>query len=272
MTDMRPVPVVSSHFLLPLLCWLLLCPLITGCYVDASSGTPDMVSQRLGELLGDPDSDVRLTAAEALGKIGHASANSLLITALNDGNARVRAAAALSLGRLGERESGLVLAMHLADSAEAVRAASALALGDIEPSGASEVRILKVLHHSETSARIAASRALLSLDTVSFSVDLVGALRDSDASVRQGVAAALGETGDARAVPHLEALLRTDVAPGVRSEAAFRLGKLGTSRILDELSTVAASDPDIVVRGWARWAAQQITPSREFGSERRLNQ
>lgn len=272
MTDMGPVAGASSRFLLPLLCWLLLCSQITGCYVDAPSGPPDMVSLRLGELLGDPDPDVRLTAAEALGKIGHASANSWLIAALNDGDARVRAASALSLGRLGEGESGLVLAVHLADSVEAVRAASALALGEIDPSMAGEAQILKTLHHPEATARIAASRALLSLGTVSLSVDLVGALRDSDAVVRQGAAAALGETGDARAVPHLLALMKTDVAPGVRSEAAFRLGKLGTSRVLDDLSRVAAADPNIVVRGWARWAAQQITPSREYGSERRLNQ
>ncbi len=268
MTHMRRAPAMASHFRLHLLFWLFLCSLITGCYVDTSPGAPDMVSRRLVELFADPDPDVRRTAAEALGKVGHRSANSSLIVALNDQDARVRAAAALSLGRLGDGESGMVLAGHLADSAEPVRAASALALGEIELSAAREAQILEALHHPQSSARIAASRALLSLDIVSLSLDLVGALRDPDANVRQGVAAVLGETGDAGGVPHLLSVLRTDVAAGVRAEAAFRLGKIGNNGVLAELSTVAAADPDVGVRGWARWAVLQITPSREFGSEK----
>lgn len=239
---------------------------MTGCYVDVPPTAPDVMSARLGELLADPDPEMRRTAAEALGKIGHRSASSGLLSALNDQDARVRAAAALSLGRLGDGESGRALIRHLGDSAGTVRAAAALALAEIEPFPAREAQILEAFHHVEGSGRIAVSRALLGLDTVSFSVDLVSALRDSDPRVRQGIAAVLGETGDARALPYLLSLVKKDSAAGVRSEAAFRLGKVGNDSVMPDLAKVAEADSDLVVRGWARWAMQEIKQSHESGS------
>ncbi len=220
------------------------------------------------ELLADPDSDVRRTAAEALGKVGHKSSNASLIVALDDPDGHVREAAAFALGRLGDGKSGMALAGHLADSAEPVQMASALALGEIEFSAKSETLILGGLRHPQSSARLAATRALLSLDTVSLSAELIKALRDPDARVRQGVAAVLGETGNPGAVSHLRSLLGTDGAANVRVEAAFRLGKLGDNSVLAELSRAAEADPDMRVRGWAQWARQQITLSHEFGSGR----
>ena len=263
---------MRSYFRLQFFFWLLLCSVVYGCYVDTPSGAPETVSRRLVELLADPDSDVRRTAAEALGKVGHKSSNASLIVALNDPDARVREAAALALGRLGDGKSGMALAGHLADFAEPVRMASALALGEIEFSADREAQTLAVLRHPQGSARIAATRALLSLDTVSLSADLIKALRDPDAGVRQGVAAVLGESGNPGAVSHLRSLLRTDGAASVRAEAAFRLGKIGDNGVLAELSRAAEADPDMMVRGWARWAVQQITLSREFGSERQPSQ
>ncbi|MBI4003173.1 MAG: HEAT repeat domain-containing protein [Nitrospira defluvii] len=257
---------MPSAFAIHLIFWLLFWSVMAGCYVDAPPAGPDVMSARLGELLADPDPDMRRTAAEALGKIGHRSARSGLISALNDREACVRSAAALSLGRLGDAESGTALVQSLSDPAEAVRVAAALALGEIEPSPVSEALILARLRHTDGPERMAASRALLGLDTISFSGDLAGALRDTDQRIRQGVAAVLGETGDVRAVPHLLSLLRTDAVAGVRTEAAFRLGKIGDDRVMPDLAKVATSDSDLVVRGWARWAMQQIKQSRESGS------
>lgn len=264
----RRAPSMRAYFPFHFLVSLLLCSVVYGCYVDTPSVEPETVSRRLMELLADQDSDVRRTAAEALGKVGHKSSTGSLIVALDDPDARVREAAALALGRLGDGKSGMALAGHLADSAEPVRMASALALGEIEFSADREAQTLAVLRHPQGSARLAATRALLSLDTVSLSADLINALRDSDARVRQGAAAALGETGNLGAVSHLRSLLRTDVAASVRAEAAFRLGKIGDHAVLAELSRVVEADPDMRVRGWARWAVQQITLSHEFGSER----
>ena len=230
------------------------------------------MSARLSESLADPDPDMRRTAAEALGKIGHRSSRNGLISALDDREPRVRAAAALSLGRLGEAESGPALIQSLSDSVEAVRVAAALALGEIEPSPVSEALILSRLGHADGPERMAASHALLGLDTISFSDELAGALRDTDPRIRQGVAAALGETGDMRAIPHLVSLLRADASAGVRTEAAFRLGKIGNDRVMSDLAKVAETDSDVGVRGWARWAMEQIKQSHESDSGIRPSQ
>jgi HEAT repeat protein len=55
--------------------------------------------------LDDPVADVRLAAAEALGKAGDASAIPALSQALQDGDSRVRAAAARAMGEVGFRNS-----------------------------------------------------------------------------------------------------------------------------------------------------------------------
>lgn len=54
--------------------------------------------------LRDPIADVRLAAAEALGKMGDASVIPALTQALQDSDSRVRAAAARSMGEIGERQ------------------------------------------------------------------------------------------------------------------------------------------------------------------------
>ncbi len=253
-------------------CALILFSSLFGCYPDVSPAGPEQVSRRLSELLADPDPEVRRTAAEALGKIGHQSASTGLIAALEDRDPSVRAAAAFALGRMNDGTSGTALVAHLADASETVRAASALALGEIRLSAAHEKQILRTLHHPNAAVRVAASRALLSLEVVSFSPQLTSALGDTDAQVRQGVAAVLGETGDARVVPSLVHLVRNDADGGVRAEAAFRLGKVGGIDALGTLSAVAEKDVNPTVREWARWAIRQIAASSGFDSGNRQGQ
>lgn len=236
--------------------------LIAGCYVDVPPAGPREVSIGLTDLLVDPNPEVRRTAAESLGKIGERSASHGLLAALQDHDSRVRAAAARSLGSLGDGASVIALVGRLADSSEAVRAASALALSEIGNDASSEAETLRMLHHQDAFVRMAAAHALAGQDTVRFTDELVGSLQDADAQVRQGVVAALGETGDWRAVPPLVRLLKNDSSAGVRSEAAFRLGKLGDTSILRELSEVVQADADPMTRGWARWAVEQIMLSR----------
>ncbi len=237
-----------------------------GCYVEAPSAGPEVMSVRLRELLADSDPNMRRTAAEALGKIGRRSARSGLVSVLNDSDPRVRGAAALALGRLGDAESGPALAGLLSDPSGEVREAAALALGAIEPSPASEAQILARFRTPDAPTRIAASHALLGLDTIFFSANLTAVLRDVDPTVRQGMAAVLGETGDVQALPYLLSLLKNDSHAGVRSEAAFRLGKVGDKGVASDLLKAAEGDSDFVVRGWARWALQQVKQSHESGS------
>ena len=254
-----PPPV---HLLVSFLFW----PILAGCYGETPSAGPEVVSVRLGELLADQDPDMRWTAAEALGKIGHRSSRTALIAALRDQEARVRAAAALSLGRIGEAESAPALVQSLADPAEMVRVAAAMALGELEPSPSSEALVLTGFRRPDDAERLAAGWALLGFGTVSFSQELIKMLREPNPRIRQVAAAILGESGDARAIPPLLTLLQSDRVADVRSEAAFRLGKIGDERVASKLETVAELDQDIRVRGWARWARRQITLSHESGS------
>lgn len=66
------------------------------------SEVPDSAKPLIAALQ-DPVAEVRLAAAEALGKIGNASTISILNQALNDDDSRVRATAARSLGEIGLR-------------------------------------------------------------------------------------------------------------------------------------------------------------------------
>jgi HEAT repeat protein len=241
--------------------------LMAGCYVEALPVGPEVMSARLVELLTDVDPSMRRTAAEALGKIGRRSARSGLVSALDDPDPRVRGAAAIALGRLGGAEDGPALVKLLSDPVGVVREAGALALSEIEPDAASEAQILAKLQTPNVHGRIAASRALLGLESVSFSANLAAALRDVDPMVRQGLAAVMGETGDVRAIPYLLSLVKTDVHAGVRSEAAFRLGKVGDREVVPDLLKVAETDSDFAVRGWTRWALHQIRQSHESGSK-----
>jgi HEAT repeat protein len=56
-----------------------------------------MVLSAFVELLRDGDRDIRLAAAESLGRVGDQRAASALMTALSDGDEAVRRAAARSL-------------------------------------------------------------------------------------------------------------------------------------------------------------------------------
>ncbi len=89
--------------------------------------------------------------------------------------------------------------------------------------------------------------------------ELQSALEDRDADVRQGAVAALGELGDRRAIPAIEARLRHDTSGGVRTEAAYRLGTLSDEGSLPILRVAAVEDPNERVRRWAQRAIEALS-------------
>ena len=60
--------------------------------------------------------------------------------------------------------------------------------------------------------------------------------RDSDAEVRQGIVAAIGEWGGGAASPWIRERLVEDPSPGVRTEAAYRLGMLSDPEVRSALN------------------------------------
>jgi len=235
-----------------------------GCIPESQPGEQETVVPILGQLLEDPNADVRRTAALSLGKIAHPDGIPHLITALRDEDTRVREYSAWALGQMGPDLSGeavIGLINALGDDVPAVKHAVASALGQVEPDP-DRVQLLKeVLAISEVETRKAVIQVLTDFDTPSAYEVILPALKDPDPRVRQSAVSGLGELADRRAVPLLRKRLLKDSDEGVRTEAAYRLGKLGDSADISSLKKAMKSDPSSSVQTWAQWALEQIEPT-----------
>ncbi len=98
---------------------------------DNAPGQQGFNVHTLGRLLSSlrPELQVRIQAAEALGKLGDARAVWPLIRTLSDPNERLRWHAVMALGKIGGRQVIAPLAQGLTDSSQMVRAGAAYALG-----------------------------------------------------------------------------------------------------------------------------------------------
>ena len=237
-----------------------------GCQAEAPVGNPQTITARLVTLLQDPSPDVRRTAALSLGKIWHSTAATGLVQALSDPDSYVREYSAWALGQIGEDvndTAAVRLAGALGDDHPSVKQAAALALGKIGPREPVIAILMQVLAVGERSSRRAGVEAFIQLEAKGAFPALRKALTDPDPAVRQGAVAALGELGDRRALPDFRERLLFDASPGVRAEAAYRLGKLGDPGDHAELQTLheaAQHDTSPGVRSWAGWARAFIGP------------
>jgi len=167
----------------------------------------------------------------------------------------VREASVTAMGRLKPIATDGVVALltqALEDPVESVRQAAVVAIGEIEPGPQLLQPVVGLLRSSDATIRRAAVRALLQVDSSQSVPALIAAGRDSDAEVRQGIVAAVGEWGGAMAFSWIRGRLVEDPSPGVRSEAAYRLGLLSDPEAKAALNTTIAKDPDSGVRRWAK--------------------
>ncbi len=207
------------------------------------------------ELLRDEAPEVRRVAVESLGKIGDPRAVDSILSLKHDPAAIVREASVLAMGRLKPTATEGVVALltqALEDPAESVRQAAVVAIGEIEPGIRLLQPVVGLLRSSDATIRKAVVQALLQIDASQSISALVAAGRDSDAEVRQGIVAAVGEWGGSAVSPWLRERLAEDPAPGVRAEAAYRLGLLSDSDSRAALESTIAKDPDSGVRRWAK--------------------
>ena len=204
---------------------------------------------------------MRRTAALSLGKIAHPNSIPALITALGDDDALVREYSAWALGQIGPElteDAAIALIMALGDEASGVKMAASLALGNVEPQK-ELIRLLKeVLSISEDRTRMVVIYALSQFDIPSTYPLFLAALKDSSPDVRQGAIAGLGELADRRALPYFQKHLLQDPDEGVRIEAAFRLGKVGSKADVWALRTAIQKDLSPNVHLWASWALEEI--------------
>jgi len=169
----------------------------------------------LSHILRTGDWELRLRAVQALGHMGEAATQSLVL-ATKDSNPRVRREAIYTLSSSDDPKAFAILVAALKDRDSQVRAC-------------------------------AAERLVYRKDTPAALSSLLAALHDADPRVRTGVAAALGRTSDARIVtPLIERLLDEDT--DVRRAAAFALAPTGDSRAVDALIAALNDRRQIVTK------------------------
>jgi HEAT repeat protein len=188
----------------------------------------------LAKLLKDPDADVRVVAARALGRIGDPEAARPLLACIASRRRSVPAhLAAHALASLGAGvQPALVSA--LGDPHEAMRATAAEVLGLIGGIGATG-RIEAVLRTDPSvEVRVRAARTLGRLGTRSALAPLLEALEpDRPLALRAEAARALGELGTPTAASALTAVLsdRQFEVAHQAARALLRLGKKGRAAL-----------------------------------------
>jgi HEAT repeat protein len=191
-----------------------------------------------------------------------------LVDALGDENSAVRASAAEALGCLGPAaaEAAAALAQALADPEVAVRREAVWALGTIGPETPGVLAALaRALEDPDDNARGRAADVLSKIGTAARETvpGLIRRLGDVDDYVRERAAAALGELGPCAitAIPHLIAAL-SDFDDYVRGSAVAALGKMGPEAVVAVPDLIAAlGDEEAVVRREAAEALGRIGPS-----------
>ena len=228
---------------------------LAGCVQDSPSSSKERTVSLLLELLRDEGPEMRRTAVESLGKIGDPRTADSIFPLLQDPAAIVREASVLAMGRVKPTATDEVvgqLTQALEDQAESVQQAAAIAIGDIEPGFRLLQSVIGLLRSSDVTIRRVAVRALLQADSSQSVPLLVAAGRDADAEVRQGIVAAVGEWGGPAVSPWLRERLAQDPSPGVRAEAAYRLGMRSDLETRAALEKAMAKDTDSGVRRWAK--------------------
>lgn len=213
------------------------------------------VIHSLSEILRDPSLEVRLQAAETLGKMENPAAVGPLISALKDENREMRVAVAKALGDIEDKTAIDALVETLKDTDWQVRQAAAEALGNIEDARAVEP-LGKALADENRNVRITIVQALEDIEDNSGVEPLVGALNDEDWVIRAEAADALGTLEDPAAIGPLSRLLK-DSNWEVRIAVVEALGDIDDRRAIKPLSR-ALKDPNWEIRAAAAEALGDI--------------
>ncbi len=220
------------------------------------------------DALKNENTEVRATAANALGRYGDQAAAAIpsLVDALKDSDLPVRQGAARALEQLGQ-PAAQALVGNLENSHGSLKILTLQVLANIHGTDATAIPpLLKVLEDTDHQVRLAGVKALVHQGSEHVP-ELLEGLKSDNAMVRAQVADVLADVGrhGASAVPALTELLK-DPTPQVRGSAARALGKMGS----DAASAVpalrvAAKDTDTTV---ATKAAEALTNiSDVFGNE-----
>ncbi|HUF88874.1 MAG TPA: HEAT repeat domain-containing protein [Gemmatimonadota bacterium] len=211
--------------------------------------------------MGDPDADVRETAAHALGGLDDPRAVDALVRALaNDADAGVRKMAAWALGEIESPRAVPALSQAVRnDASPDVRSMAAWALGEIESEEAVPA-LGAALRDSSVEVRRMAIWALGEIESEEAVPWLIPAVRDADVDVRRKAVWALGEIESEAAVDALAGAL-SDSDAEVRKTAAWAIGEIESVEAVPALAQALADD-NAEVRKTAAWAIGEIQPAR----------
>jgi len=227
----------------------------------------DNIVDLLIEDLENKESDVRESAADALGRIVNEKAIEPLIRALTtDKEIDVRRSAAFALGRIGnERAIESLITALTTDKEVSVRRGAASVLGRIGSEKAIEPLIKVLTTDKEIDVRRSAAFALGSIGNEKAIGSLITVLTtDKEIDVRKSAAFALGSIGNEKAIESLITVLTIDKEIDVRKSAAYALGRIGSERAIEPLIIALTTGKESDVR----WSAAYVLGI--MGSERAI--
>ena len=213
--------------------------------------------ERVAPLLRDPEIDVLNRAIDVVIKANHPDTMKYLIEILKDENENARRAAVEVLNEVGNAQSVKYLLSSLKDSDWWVRSRAADALGKI---GGPKVidAVLQLVRDKDEDIRRAAIEILNQTKDERAVDSLIQATRDSDWWVSERAVDALAEIGSKRAVPRLMEMLHTPASGKATPIVVRALGKLGDSKLVDELLPLIAR-PEREIRIEAIQALSKLT-------------
>lgn len=209
------------------------------------------------DLRENSDRLIRRDMARYIGELRYAKATPDLIDRLqNDADPEVRAACAYALGNIGAKFAVAPLQEVMENEKEEmpVRLAAAVALGQMGNERGIKF-LIDQLKSSDEKVRASAVEALRTIGKPATRL-LIEAAQSKDSLQRWGAVAALGETGEPRALPVLLRALK-DEDENVRAVAAASLGKLRYARAAPQL-VQALADKSERVQAHAEWALENI--------------
>ncbi|MBW8771559.1 MAG: HEAT repeat domain-containing protein [Gemmatimonadetes bacterium] len=217
--------------------------------------------------LKDEDADVRVAAAESLGKLEDSRAVPGLVAALSDREAKVRAAAAASLAKFTDPRALNGLAALLADPETDVRKQALDALTEYE-TGVPTASIVRLLSDPDADLRHDAAHAIGHFGDRSAASALVPLLRDPSPDVRQAAIESLTELHD---VSHASAILSAlgDANADVRHQAVSAISELKVP-LPDATLLTMLRDPNADVRVQAAELAGERSSVAAIPSLRRM--
>lgn len=180
------------------------------------------------------NSQAKVQAAEALGRLKTPLAVEELVRALDDVALSVREQAALALGEIRDPRATMPLVRKLTDPASGITDAAAVALGKIGDRTALPA-LAAAAQLGPPPRQLAAMEALGRLPDPSVTEILGNLMRDSDSTVRTAAIRALAEREDPASLPGLIAQLETEREPANLVVLADALGRLGSAEAMPPL-------------------------------------